>query len=121
MLERQEEGLKTRRVFLLKDEGRGRRTKARSEATQAVITVLQVLVALVAAGVSWGVSREAAPVQEQLLLGASRLAAPLRVAAACEATGVNIRPDCTDTTCANLIGTADYLSHRRTLAAAPRR
>lgn len=80
MLEHQE-GLKTTRVFLVKDEAEG--GGQCSQATQAVITVLQVLVTLVAAGVPRGVSCEATPVQEQLLLWASRLAAPLWVAAAC--------------------------------------
>lgn len=65
MLEHQE-GLKTTRVFLVKDEAEG--GGQCSQATQAVITVLQVLVTLVAAGVPRGVSREATPVQEQLLL-----------------------------------------------------
>lgn len=57
-----------------------------SQASQVVITVLQVLVALVAARVPWWVSQEAAPVQQQLLLRTSRLAASLGVAASCKGT-----------------------------------
>lgn len=56
-----------------------------SQATQAVVTILQVLVALVAAGVARRVSGEAASLQEQLLLGASGLTATLWVAASCNA------------------------------------
>lgn len=56
-----------------------------SQAGQVVITVLQVLVTLVAARVSWGVSQEATPVQQQLLLWAFRLTASLWVAASCNA------------------------------------
>lgn len=68
MLERQE-GLKTSQVFLVKDEAEeGRRGGQCSQTTQAVITVLQVLVTLIAARVPRGVSSQAPPVQEQLLL-----------------------------------------------------
>jgi len=56
-----------------------------SRAAQALVTVLQVLAALVAAGVPRGVPRQSTPVQEQLLLGAFGLTASLRVAAACSA------------------------------------
>ena len=85
MLERQE-GLKTTQVFLVKDEAEERRRGAGqcSQATQAVITVLQVLVTLVAAGVPRGVSHEATSVQEQLLLWASRLTASLWITASCK-------------------------------------
>lgn len=47
---------------------------------KAIITILQVLIALVAPGVPWGVSHQAPAVGEQLLLGA-RQAAALRIAA----------------------------------------
>ncbi len=68
MLEHRE-GLETTRVFLVKDEAEERRRGGQcSQATQAVITVLKVLAALVAARVPRGVSCEAASVQEELLL-----------------------------------------------------
>lgn len=74
------------RVFLDRDEAEeGWRSGQCSQAGQAVITVLQVLIALVAARVSWGVSQEATPVHQQLLLRAFRLTASLWVAASCNA------------------------------------
>lgn len=57
-----------------------------SQAAQAVVTVGQVLVALVAARVTRRVSGEATPLEEQLLLGASQLTATLWVAASCKGT-----------------------------------
>ncbi len=67
MLEHQE-GLKTTRVFLERDEAEeGRRGGQCSQTTQAVITVLQVLAALIAARVPRGVSSEAPPLQQLLL------------------------------------------------------
>ena len=83
MLEHRE-GLKTVQVFLVKDEAEVGGGQC-SQATQTVITVLQVLVTLVAAWVAWGISHEAAPIQEQLLLWASRRTASLWVAASCKA------------------------------------
>lgn len=61
----------------LKERGQG------SETGQAVVTVLQDLVALVAARVPRRVTQGTAPVQEQLLLGRFGLGAPLGVTASC--------------------------------------
>lgn len=63
----------------------------RSQSTQTVITVLQVLVTLVAAGVSGRITREVTPLQEQLLLRASRLTAFVRITAACKAQKITSR------------------------------
>lgn len=69
----------------LPSEGNGSRREDSSQATQAVVTILQVLVALVAARVARGVSCEAAPEDPLLLLGAPSVAASLRVTATCRA------------------------------------
>lgn len=50
---------------------------------QVLITILQVLIALVAAGVPRGVAHQTPTVRQQLLLGA-RQAAALRITAACK-------------------------------------
>lgn len=65
-------------VTLLK----GREVTRGSRTRQAVVTVLQVLGALVAAGVTRGVAGGDRPLQKQLLLGATRASCPLWVTVA---------------------------------------